>query len=168
MIRTSLAIFLNWCATTAFATLTGAYDAWWFFIIVDTISAAVILHQPAARVQALIGCTFMGQILLHVVYAFSNHNVGAYPYWQMLTAGAFVQLLLLGGWTIAGWRGEYDGLGRVASVRPKSEWLANNSLVIVLALLAAQQAYFNFNGTTTADIAVLKSQMATVLQRCQR
>jgi len=101
MIRTALAIFLNWCAQTAFAESFHVYDAWWFFIIIDTISAAAILHQPAGKVQALIGATFMGQILLHVVYAFSNHGVGAYPYWQMLTAMAFVQLLLLGGWTIA-------------------------------------------------------------------
>ncbi len=68
-----------------------------------------------------------------------------------------------------GWGGEYGGRGFVASVRPKSEWLANNALVIVLALLAAQQAYFNFNGTTTTDIAVLKEQVRGVMAtRCAR
>ncbi len=100
MVRTSLAILLNWIAQTVFAETTGIYDAWWFFIVIDAITAAVIIRQPAAKVQALIACVFMGQILLHVVYAFSNHSVGAYPYWQLLTVMAFLQLLLLGGWTI--------------------------------------------------------------------
>lgn len=41
-------------------------------------------------------------------------------------------------------------------------WPPNIVLTIVLALLAAQQAYFNFNSTTKADIAVLQSQVAAL------
>lgn len=127
MLRTAFVIVANWIAGTGFVYATGIYDAWWFSLLLVTVSAAVILHQPAAKTQAMIGATFMGQILLHVVYAFSNHNVGAYPYWQMLTAMAFVQLLLLGGWTIASgirhiWRRSHPRLVGAASTTGLVPW----------------------------------------------
>ncbi len=103
MMRTALAILGNWVAGTTFVYATAIYDGWWFSLVIDALAASFVLHQPAGKTQALIGWTFMAQILLHVVYAFSNHDVGAYHYWQVLTAIAFVQLLLLGGW-IGGYR----------------------------------------------------------------
>lgn len=120
MLRVSLAIFLNWVFGTAFVMLTDIYDPWRLSLILDTISATIIMYQPAGRMQAVIGCTYMGQIILHVIYAFSNQQVGAHPYWQMLTAMAFVQLLLLGGWTIDRgrrfiWRRRHPHLAGTAS-----------------------------------------------------
>jgi hypothetical protein len=107
MIRTALAIGLNWLANTAFVVLTGVYDPWWYFIATDAVCCAVVLYQPAKKIQAVIGWTYMAQILMHVVYAVSNHAIAAWPYWQALTALAFLQLLLLGGWIGGSWYRRY-------------------------------------------------------------
>ncbi len=127
MIRTAATLLANWFVGSAYVYATGIPDAWYFSLLLDTISAAIILHQPAGKVQALIGATFMGQILLHGVYAFSNHVLGANPYWQMLTAMAFVQLLLLGGWTIAPglrslWKRRNPRLANAASTTGLGAW----------------------------------------------
>jgi hypothetical protein len=113
MMRTGMTILANWIAGTGFVYLTGIHDAWAFSLLLDALAARIILHEPAGKTQAMIGWTYMAQILLHVVYAFSNHSVGAYPYWQVLTAMAFVQLLLLGGWIGGSWYHRYFGNRRV-------------------------------------------------------
>lgn len=48
----------------------------------------------------------------------------------------------------------------MTGAKPRNEWLSPQIvLTIVLSLLAAQQAYFNFNSTTTADIATIKTEL---------
>ncbi len=110
--RTATAIFLNWALGTAFVMATGIYDAWWFFMAVDGLTAWAILYPPAGRMQALIGCTYITQILVHFVYSFSNHAIAAYSYWEVLTGVAFVQLALLGGWIVGHWGRRYFGHSR--------------------------------------------------------
>ncbi len=50
-----------------------------------------------------------------------------------------------------------------------NSWLANHALTIVLAILAAQQAWNSFNTNLTTEIAVLKERVSTLsAQRCGR
>lgn len=107
MIRTAAAIGANWLANTAFVLVTGIYDPWLFFIATDAIAAGVVLYQPAQKVQAVIGWTYMAQIIMHVIYSVSTNNMAQFAYWQMLTAIAFVQLVLLGGWIGGAWYRRY-------------------------------------------------------------
>lgn len=103
MLRTALAILGNWIANYAYIWATGDFTPWYWFIFTDAISAGVVLYQPAQRVQAVIGWTYMVQIIMHVLYSISPSNMAQYSYWQLLTVIAFVQLVLLGGW-IGGYR----------------------------------------------------------------
>ena len=107
MLRTALALLCNWLANYAFVASTGIYDPWYWFIATDAIAAGVVLYQPAQKVQAVIGWTYMVQIIMHVVYSVSPSNVAQYAYWEMLTSIAFVQLVLLGGWIGGHWYRRY-------------------------------------------------------------
>lgn len=112
MIRTALAILLNWAIGTLFVMATDIYDPWWLFMGLDAAAAFVILYPPAGKIQALIGCTYITQILVHFIYSVSNHAIAAYSYWEVLTGVAFVQLLLLGGWVGGHWGRRYFGHSR--------------------------------------------------------
>lgn len=103
MLRTALALLGNWIANYAFVAMTGIYDPWYWFIATDAIAAGVVLYQPAQKLQAVIGWTYMAQIIMHVLYSLSPSNMAQFSYWQMLTAIAFVQLVLLGGWIGGHW-----------------------------------------------------------------
>lgn len=107
MIRTALVLLCNWIAGTAFVLATGIHDPWLLSIVLDGLSAFIILYQPAGRMQSVIGCTFIAQVMLHAVYFASDRAIAAYPYWQILTAMAFVQLVLLGGWVGGRWYRSY-------------------------------------------------------------
>lgn len=100
MARTALVIAGNWVVNTGYVWATGLYDPWFWFILTDTVSAQLVLYQPAGKTQSLIGWTYISQIIMHGIYAISNPVLAAWPYWQMLTALAFVQLALLGGWVV--------------------------------------------------------------------
>jgi len=112
MIRTAMAILANWIINSGFVLATGIYDPWWFFLATDALTAWVILYHPAGKAQALIGYTYIAQILMHCVYAVSNSVLAEYAYWQILTAIAFVQLLLLGGWIGGFWWRRYSDHSR--------------------------------------------------------
>ncbi len=107
MLRTALAILCNWLVNTVYVMATGIYDPWLLFIATDAIAAGVVLYQPAQRVQAVIGWTYMVQIIMHVIYSVSPADMARYSYWQTLTAIAFVQLVLLGGWIGGYWYRRY-------------------------------------------------------------
>lgn len=109
MRRTAMTLAANWAVNTAFVIATEIYDPWLWFMLIDTLSARIILHQPADKPQAIIGALYMVQITVHAIY-FASTGVLAEPhYWQVLIALAFVQLIILGGWL-----GVYHsgGLGR--------------------------------------------------------
>lgn len=108
MIRTAIAIALNWAVLTAFVLLTGIHNAWPLYLAADAATAFVILYQPAGRMQALIGWTYMAQIMIHVIFATSNPILADYPYWELLLWIAWVQLALLGGWIGGRWLGYPD------------------------------------------------------------
>lgn len=98
--RTAIVLAGNWAVNTAYCLAVGVMDPWWWFLIVDAVSARIVLYQPAGKAQAMIGCAYMAQIIMHVVYAVSDQAIAADPYWQVLIGLAFVQLFILGGWHI--------------------------------------------------------------------
>lgn len=103
--RVATVLALNWATNTAFCLATGIYDPWLFFFIVDAISARIVLWPPAGRVQSLIGWTYIGQCLIHLVYGIAARPGAEQLYWRVLTDIGFAQLLLLGVW--AGGYGGY-------------------------------------------------------------
>lgn len=104
MARVAVVLALNWAVNTAFCLATWVYDPWYFFFIIDALSAAAILLPPAGRVQALIGYTYIGELVLHVVYGLAAGPGAEHLYWAVLTEVGFAQLVLLGGWA-----GGYSG-----------------------------------------------------------
>jgi hypothetical protein len=111
--RTATAVLGNWIVNTAFVIVTGIHDPASWFIVTDALSARIVLHQPAARAQAAIGAVYMAQILMHCVYLVSDPAIAEPRYWQVLIALAFVQLIVLGGWTIGHhWRRSHRRGGR--------------------------------------------------------
>lgn len=107
MIRTAIAITANWSLGTAFVYATGIYDPWAFSLALDALTAFIVLYHPAGRVQSAIGWTYIAQIIIHCVYAVSNHAIAQHAYWQLLTWIAFLQLALLGGWIVGHWGRRY-------------------------------------------------------------
>lgn len=101
MIRTGLALMLNWLACTAVVLLFGRVDLWAWFTLFDTVAAVVVTVRPAARVQAAIGAVLIAQIMCHAVYAialYSKSSANLVAYVDMLDRLAAVNLLLFGGW----------------------------------------------------------------------
>lgn len=100
--RTAAALAANWAINTFYVLATQIYDPWWWFILTDAVAARIVLHQPARKAQSAIGWVYMAQIVMHGVYFASNSAIAAPRYWQVLIALAFVQLLIMGGWTLGG------------------------------------------------------------------
>lgn len=107
MIRTGITILLNWAAGMAFILATDIRDPWALSLGLDALAAFVILYHPAGRAQSAIGWAYIAQILIHAVYAVSNHAIAVQAYWQILTWIAFVQLAILGGWIGGFWWHRY-------------------------------------------------------------
>lgn len=125
--RTAFVLLANWTVNTAFVIASGIHDPWAWFVAVDALSAAIVLHQPAGKPQSVVGGLYMAQIVMHGVYGtlkLSGDPIAESNYWQLLTALAFLQIVVLGGWTIGHhWRrlARHPGLRRRASVAgPKS------------------------------------------------
>ena len=113
LLRVAVVLALNWLVNTVFCFLTGVYDPWQFFFVTDALSAMAILLPPAGRVQAVIGYTYIGQLLVHVLYGLARQPGTEHLYWAVLTEVGFVQLALLGGWT-----GGYGGHRVWSLLRP--------------------------------------------------
>lgn len=106
MRRTAIVLALNWLVNTWFVLHTQIYDPWLFYLFTDSISAWIVLYQPAGRIQSAIAGIYMAQILMHTVYGISkflNPSISASRYWEVLTILGFVQLLMLGVWAGGYW-----------------------------------------------------------------
>ncbi len=98
--RSMAAVLLNWLAGITYNSLTGITDGWQFNILIDSITATVILFRPAGKWQALLGVTYCVQIAMHGGYgALSMWGIpDPHKYYIALTAVAWLQLGLVGGW----------------------------------------------------------------------
>lgn len=110
--RCASVIIANWVAQFVYNDWLGTFTPWGWFTIIDAISAIVILWMPAGRWQAILGGTYVAQIVCHFIYA--KGGLVQHDYWQVLTNIAWLQLILLGVW------GYGSGASRFA-VRWRSE-----------------------------------------------
>lgn len=105
IIRAIMVLLLNWVAGMVFVSLTGWTDCWPFNIIIDASASVVILWRPAGKMQALLGVSYCVQIAMHGGYGAAKIAGIADPwkYYNALTAVAWIQLLMIGGWSVAIW-----------------------------------------------------------------
>lgn len=104
MLRTALVLLMNWSINTAIFSLTGNYTPWVQYLIIDAISAAIVLVHPAGRMQATIGITYIIACIWHAAYGLTVLRAFSYyaqiSYWEKLRWIALAQILLMGGWII--------------------------------------------------------------------
>lgn len=107
IIRAMLVILFNWLLGMMFISATGWTDCWPFNIAIDASASVAILWRPAGRMQALLGVSYCVQIAMHGGYGAAKIMGTADPwkYYDALTAVAWIQLLLIGGWIVAIWGG---------------------------------------------------------------
>lgn len=112
--RAALVLLANAAAVTLAFLLTGNNANIEFSMLVDIISAAIIMHEPAGREQGWLGFTYAFQIGAHVAAArmrMSGVEMGVVEnsYWQILNYAFLVQIGILVAW------GEAEG-GKLARV----------------------------------------------------
>lgn len=93
--RTALVLAANAAVGTGYVMLTGIYDPWLFFAVIDSASAAIVLHRPAGRMQAIIGTSYLCQITVHLAYGLVDNSLAQQEYWMVLTVVAFIQLVIV-------------------------------------------------------------------------
>lgn len=96
--RAALVVFANWVVGTVFALSTDITDGWWFSIAIDAVAAGVILYRFSNQWQVALGLTYCLQIAMHLAYGLLI-AAQAWPYYSALTAIAWLQLLLVAGWS---------------------------------------------------------------------
>jgi hypothetical protein len=99
--RAAAAVFANWVLGTAFAVMTDVTDGWWFNIGIDAVAALVIFYRLSSPWQAALALTYCLQIAMHIAYAamVADGKAGPAAYYGALTAIAWLQLLLVIGWS---------------------------------------------------------------------
>lgn len=115
MMRTAAALLGCLIVNRLHFLFTHEYVPYGWYIIVDTITAAIVLARPAGRVQAMIGTTYLAEISFHVAYAVYLHRNGfqyatELCYWKLLFWTAMLQAAMIVGWT-------GSGLARLLPVR---------------------------------------------------
>lgn len=106
VLRCTLAVAANWIVGML-VSHAGWVDAWPVNIVIDVLTAWVILRNPAGRWQSILGVSFCAQIAMHVGYGaniilFSHGDMVGY--YNALTVVAFLQLAVTGGWNGDLWR----------------------------------------------------------------
>ena len=90
----ALVIAWNFLVNETVVRLTGVYDAWYVFGLVDAISATFLIKFNFGRTGAAVAGVYATQVVAHIAYFLSgSHNADVY--WQSLTALAFIQLLFV-------------------------------------------------------------------------
>jgi len=100
LVRCALALLANWVIGMAISLFWS--DAWPSNIVLDAATAYIVLRKPAGKWQAALGVTYCIQIMAHLGYGVRillGIGADAMEYYNNLTAIAFFQLFLLGGWS---------------------------------------------------------------------
>jgi hypothetical protein len=107
--RTAWALAGNMLAIWAAQYASGSYTPWQAFLIIDVITAYIVLAHPAGRTQALIGAIYVAQIIAHVAFGAAKAASCGGLYMDLLAFGGVCQLLILATGAINGRRGKVAG-----------------------------------------------------------
>ncbi len=107
MLRTAGALIGCLVVNRIHYLLTNDSTPYMWYMVIDAITAAIVLLRPAGKVQAVIGTTFLVELAMHLSYwinlRLNGYNLGAATtYWWMLLIIALLQAALIGGWTVGG------------------------------------------------------------------
>jgi hypothetical protein len=91
--RSACVLAANWVACECAKAGTGVYDPTLWFIVIDAVSAAVLLLHPAGRTQAAIGAVYVLQLGMHA--AQYPGGVAVTGYLSVLTVGGSLQIAFL-------------------------------------------------------------------------
>jgi hypothetical protein len=113
MKRTVLTLLVVYGLQLAYAGLIGYNTGWSIFMFcVDALACRIITWQPAGKWQGYVGLSFILQMGVHAGKA-GAELLGYAPdinlYWWVLTALAFLQLALVGGWWLRGTNNNSNG-----------------------------------------------------------
>jgi hypothetical protein len=93
LVRSAIVLAANLALSNVAVAATGRYDPVAWFIVIDTLSALVLLWHPAGRTQAAIGMVYIMQLALHFVQW--PGGVAEYEYLSVLTVGGGLQIAFL-------------------------------------------------------------------------
>jgi hypothetical protein len=97
-LRTAVALFLNWVAGLVVLAVTPVEQAWAPFIVVDALTAYVILRQPAHMQQAIVGGLLLSQIVWHAAFGWVGTSYSLHFYLTAVNlAGWLMVATLFGG-----------------------------------------------------------------------
>lgn len=99
------AISAAWAAWSGYILLTNDYEPWAAGIIFDSAAAWWLLRRPSTKMKSVLASIFCIQITMHIAYGL---NVLVYSsadwqsYYDRTSIAGWLQLLIVGGWGIAG------------------------------------------------------------------
>ena len=114
--RTAFVLAGNMLVIWAVQYASGSYTPWRWFLIIDVISAYIVMTHPyiaavggtAARTQALICAVYATQIIAHIAFGAAKTASCGGLYMDLLAFGGVCQLLILATGAINGRRGKVD------------------------------------------------------------
>lgn len=107
--RTAWAMAGNMVAVWGAQFMSGSYTPWLMFLIIDVITAYIVLAHPATRIQALVGAIYVAQIIAHIAFGAAQAKGCETLYLDLLAFGGVCQLLILATGTVNGRRGKVVG-----------------------------------------------------------
>ena len=132
LVRAAAVLLANWCVNTAFAYLSGTQFSWIVMFATDNLSAVLLLYLCPTRRMALLGLTYVVELLAHIGFAASHQDYPAMlAYWYTLFGIAVLQAVLLGLYILTGGGkmalGRWHGHRRPSHARPMSDGVATRS-----------------------------------------
>jgi len=94
-------LLMNWVVLSAAIWATKIYDPWYFSFALDFLCGAILLAHPAGRAQAMLGASFITQMIMHLAYGsllLTGRSANYEIYYNMLTIVAWVQLAIVWGY----------------------------------------------------------------------
>lgn len=118
-----LASWLLWCGTIMFTSgLTGLgilphhHYPWYAGIGIDAFAAWALFREPTNKIKATIAAIFWVQIAMHMAFGavlIIHGSADGVAYSQNLSITGWIELLLLGGWSVGRAGGRLHRLWRV-------------------------------------------------------
>jgi len=93
MLRAALAILVNWILCTGLVYLSHNYTPWIGWLIIDTVTAWVVMWHPAGKAQSLIGALYIVQIGFHCAFGIDGFTGTSGVDFQSAASGFYLDIL---------------------------------------------------------------------------